>query len=213
MRSQLLNRLRNRWKASEVVDAAGPEFIARTYAEHRDVRRYLCDVTARGAISEACDVGAGYGRMCWVLSEFAEKVVAFEREQSFVDKGAFLQPVVDFRRVSALTALPAPDDQFGMGLSFTVLQHLDDVTARKTIGEIQRVVRPNGHALLCEETDVSHQPGKQSATNRTSTHGRSVATYQAWMSPYTLVGSSPREIERGYPRTDVGTYMLFRAPA
>ena len=39
---------------------------------------------------------------------------------------------------------------------------------------------------------------------------RPVAWYAEQLQPSTLLATSPRVIEPGYPRPDVGTYMLFQ---
>jgi SAM-dependent methyltransferase len=199
----------HRWTEREVVDVGGPEFAVRTYVEQSDVRSYLARI---GRLAKAADVGAGYGRMCPVLREFAAHVVAFEREPDLVARGGFLQPAVEFRRVGSLSALTAPDGEFDFALTFTVLQHLTHAAAQEAVAEIRRIVRPGGHVLLCEETDGSFTEGDPAEPGSYFTFGRGVDRYREWLAPFELLDSSPRRIEPGYPRADVGTYLLFRAP-
>jgi hypothetical protein len=78
---------------------------------------------------------------------------------------------------------------------------------------LRRIVRPAGYLLLCEETDAALEAGDRSAAHLGYTCGRSVTTYEAWLAPWKLVATRRRLIEPGYPRADVGTYMLFAGPA
>lgn len=202
----------HRWTDREIVDVGGPEFAVRTYIEQAAVRGYLRRITGDGRLTRAADVGAGYGRMCPVLGEFADRVVAFEREPEFVARGGFLQPDIEFRWVSSLSELAAPDGEFDFALTFTVLQHLTDAAAQAALAEIRRIVRPGGHVLLCEESDESFTEGDPADPSAYFTFGRGVERYRSWMAPFELLDTSPRLIEPGYPRSDVGSYLLFCAP-
>jgi SAM-dependent methyltransferase len=202
-----------RWTDREVVDVGGPEFAIRTYLEQAGVREFLRRVAADGRLGRGCEVGAGYGRMCPVLLEFCDQVVAFEREPDLVARGGFLQPEVEFRRVDSLGELTAGDGEFDFALTFTVIQHLSHAAAEAALAEIRRVVRPGGHVLLCEESDESFTEGDPTDPTSYFTFGRDIERYRAWMAPFTLVATAPRRIEPGYPRANVGDYLLFRAPA
>jgi SAM-dependent methyltransferase len=147
-----------------------------------------------------------------VLTEFAERVVGFEREAGLLSIARALQPAVDFREIDSLQRLPAEEAAFDLGLVFTVLQHIPDPEVRAVITEVQRIVKPAGHLLLCEETDPDLEAGDRSAAHLGYTCGRPVRTYEAWLSPWKLVETRRRTIEPGYPRADVGTYMLFAGP-
>jgi hypothetical protein len=80
------------------------------------------------------------------------------------------------------------------------------------IAEIRRIMRPDAHLLLCEETDPALEAGDRAHADRGYTCGRPVETYAAWLAPWTLMTTRRRTIEPDYPRPDVGTYMLFRGP-
>lgn len=200
------------WLEEEVTDVFGAKFIIRTYIEQADLRRYLTHISALIQLDHACDIGAGYGRLSPVLSEFSENVVAFEREKSLCDKGSFLLPTADYRQIDTLKSLPASDDEFDLALTFTVLQHLWDDLAKAAISEIQRIVRPGGYVLICEETDESEEYACNIEESHSAFIGRSLEKYKKWMTPFHLTKTSPRSIERGYERGNVGAYMLFRAP-
>ena len=201
------------WTPHDVVDVDGPRAMLRAYLEQRDVREFCAKLRTAGPLSAACDVGCGFGRLTPVLTEFAERVVGFERENSLVSIARSLQPSIDFRPVDTLQRLPADQGSFDLGLVFTVLQHVPEPDVRAVIDELRRIVMPAGHLLLCEETDAALEAGDRSAAHLGYTCGRSVPTYEAWLAPWKLVATRRRTIEPGYPRPDVGTYMLFAGPS
>jgi SAM-dependent methyltransferase len=201
------------WTPTDVVDVDGPRAMFRAYLEQRDVRALLAPVCGARRLEAACDVGCGFGRLTPVLTELADRVVGFEREPSLLAIARALQPRLDFRDVDTLSALPADPHTFDLGLVFTVLQHLPEPDVRVVVDELRRIVKPDGHLLLCEETDASLEAGDRTRAHLGYTRGRPVDVYAAWLAPWTLVTTRPREIEPGYPRPDVGTYMLFAGPA
>jgi SAM-dependent methyltransferase len=198
------------WTFQHVVDVSYPAFAARTYLEHADVRAYLTRASTRRPIARACEVGCGYGRMTVVLGEFATDVAGFERQPEFVDEARRLHPRITFHGVASLDRLPASDASFDFAMTFTVLQHLTDAAARRTIAEIKRIVDPAGSILICEETDTTQVAGEIENDLGMCTIGRRVETYAEWLAPFRLAATSPRRIEPTYPRPDVGTYMLFQ---
>src|SRR5262245_50963752 len=112
------------WSYAKVMDVSGPTALLRTYLEQTDVRRYITNI-GLPIINAACDVGAGYGRLSVVLTEFASSVVAFEREPALVAEARRLLPDVDVRQVTSLSSLPSESSVFQFVMTFTVLQHLD----------------------------------------------------------------------------------------
>jgi SAM-dependent methyltransferase len=195
---------RHHWTLAEVADVMGPSANVRNYLEQRDVRRCLTTARQRRPIARACDVGCGYGRLTMVLSEFAEDVSGFEREPAFVEIAQRLRPAITFHQVDTLEHLPRPDASIDFAMIFTVLQHMPDANARAVVEEIKRIAR-GGIVLVTEETDVSLRDAEGVGV----TVGRSVGTYAEWMAPFEPILQFTREIEPGYPRPDVGTYMLF----
>jgi SAM-dependent methyltransferase len=201
------------WTPREVVDVDGPRAMLRAYLEQRDVRGFCANLGTGRILSEACDVGCGFGRLTPVLTEFAERVVGFEREPALLSVAQALQPGVEFRGIEELQHLPAEQGSFDLALVFTVLQHVPEPDVRGVIDELRRIVKPKGHLLLCEETDGSLEAGDRSAAHLGYTCGRPVAVYESWLAPWKLLSTKRRTIEPGYPRADVGTYMLFAGPA
>ena len=201
------------WTPNEVVDVDGPRAMLRAYLEQRDVRELCASVTGASRFASACDVGCGFGRLTPVLTEFADRVVGFEREPGLLKIARSLQPSIEFRALDALTGLPAEDSSFDLSLVFTVLQHVPEPNVHDIIAELRRVLSPTGYLLLCEETDATLEAGDRRQADFGYTCGRPVTTYQAWLAPWRLVATRRRVIEPDYPRPDVGTYMLFAGPS
>ena len=200
------------WTPNEVVDVDGPRAMLRAYLEQRDVRDLFTSVLTGTRVASACDVGCGFGRLTPVLTEFAEHVVGFERERGLLAIAESLHPSIEFRPIEQLRNLPADRASFNLGLVFTVLQHVPEPEVRAVIDELRRIVRPDGYLLLCEETDAALEAGDRENAHLGYTCGRPVKTYEAWLAPWKLVSTRRRTIEPGYPRLDVGTYMLFAGP-
>jgi SAM-dependent methyltransferase len=201
---------RKTWTPSDVVDVSGPPALLRNYLEQRDVRAYLQEAAARHPVHRAYDVGCGFGRLTPVLFEVAAEVVGFEREAALVETARRLVPDLRFEHVSTLEHLPSPDASADFVLTFTVLQHMPDARAEAVLTEVLRVLVPRGHLLLVEETDETLEAGDPANADHGYTRGRAVSWYADRVRPSSLLATSPRRIEPGYPRSDVGSYMLFQ---
>jgi len=143
-----------------------------------------------------------------VLAEYAAGVVGFEREPALVAEARRILPDLEFHTVESLAHLPAAAGTFDFAMTFTVLQHMNDPESRAAIAELKRIVG-DGFILLVEETDPSLGAEFEPDAQGGITKGRAREVYEAWMEPFRLILEFPREIEPGYPRGDVGTYMLF----
>ncbi len=195
------------WTPAMVSNAPGPEAAAiRNYWEHRLVREGLVAAAAREPIHVAYEVGAGYGRMTRVLAEFAEKVVAFERDLGLLAKGRALNPDIAFVPISSLANLPAEAASANFALTFTVLQHLTDATCLAVVRELKRIVG-SGSMLLVEDTSGPDRDLPHDETGYC--RPRDVTRYCDWMAPWSLLQTWPRLIEPTHQPRDVGTAMLF----
>lgn len=201
------------WQQRHVVDVRDSAFAARTYIEHRDLRRVITHALGHATVARSAEFGSGFGRITPVLAEYALSVTGFEREAAFVAESKSLFPDISFEQVESLATVPAPDAAFDLVLTFTVLQHLTDDSLRLVVAEIIRVLRPSGVLILCEETDVSQRTGDVSDQNGICTIGRSVDTYAKLFQPLALSATHPRRIEPTYTRSEVGTYMTFVSPS
>ena len=202
---------RKTWTPTDVVDVSGPPALLRNYLEQGLVRDCVQRAEMTTPITRAYDVGCGFGRLTPVLSEFASVVVGFEREATLVATARQLLPALEFIEVASLEALPAPDASAELVMTFTVLQHMPDPQAEAVIREMARVLAPGGHLLVVEETDPTLEAGDVNRADAGYTRGRPWSWYEARVAPLQLIRMGPRVIEPGYPRADVGTYMLFGA--
>lgn len=203
---------RETYKLEDIVDVWGPSLSVRNYIEQADVRRIMAECSREIDILNACELGCGYGRMTMVLSEYSEQVHGFEREKAFVDIAKALIPGITFNNLESLSDTGAKDSFYDFILIFTVLQHISDLEVINIIKEIKRISKNGGYVLLCEETDRALRTGNLDKPEGFFTIGRSVDLYVKLMHPFKLVLTCPRQIEPGYSRKDVGTYMLFRNP-
>ncbi|MEK6221382.1 MAG: class I SAM-dependent methyltransferase [Chloroflexota bacterium] len=199
-----------KWHFHNVVDVDGPAHIIRAYLEQRDLRAILRLCLDERPVSAACDIGSGYGRMSQVLSEFAAQVVGFERQREILQEAKKLIPAVQFKPIENITTLPVGDNSFELALTFTVLQHISDSEVQLVAKEIQRLLAPGGTLVICEETDPGHHEGEFEKLDGMFTIGRTTKMYQDIFSPMQLIHTQKRIIEPGYPRPDVGTYMVFQ---
>lgn len=204
---------RVRWQQRHVVDVRDAAFAARTYYEQRDLRGLLTSQLSSVSLAAACEFGAGFGRMTPILAEFAPVVTGFEREPEFVAEATSLYPHISFVPVASLDQVPAVDAAFDLALTFTVLQHLIEPVVQSVARELNRVLRPGGYLLLCEETDPTLRQGDLSDPNGMSVVGRTIDHHRQLFAGYDVLCTRPRRIEPTYTRRDVGTYMLFKKPS
>ncbi len=123
-------------------------FIARF--QLRAVHRALDGVPLLGR--HALDVGCGMGRWTRLLQEAGARVTGVDPTAEMLEAARRLSPALDYRRMSA-TALDLDDTSFDLVTSVTVLQHLRPEEQAQAVGEIARVLKPGGRALLLELID------------------------------------------------------------
>lgn len=96
----------------------------------------------------AVDVGGGYGRLCLLLENYADKVVLAEPSQKQLDiaKG-FLKghPRIE-RKLMQADALQFADSSIDLLTMVRVMHHLPDPSAE--LAEIARVLKPDGCAII-----------------------------------------------------------------
>ena len=119
------------------------------YWRSAKVLRYLerLGVTTLGRV---LDAGCGGGGMCVSFAEEAEVVVGIDLADRFREAGTRLareHGVTNLRFAQADgTALPFRTASFDVVFSHAVIEHVDDPLAY--LGEIHRVVRPDGRVFL-----------------------------------------------------------------
>lgn len=195
------------WTPGNVSAKNAAAMSIRTFIEHRQLRTVLEPL---GTIETAAEVGAGFGRMLVQLADLVGDVTAFEREPGLVGAGQKLVPAAEWFMVPKLTELPGEADSQDLVMAFTVLQHMSDDAASKTIAEMVRLARR--YVLIVEDTDPAYRMNdKGDATHFTI--GRPVEWYAAAVGEGFDLDYSKREVEPGYkgqPDAFVGHYMLFR---
>lgn len=105
--------------------------------------------------NRAVDVGGGYGRLCVLLENYADKVTLAEPSQQQLDIAAdFLRghPEVE-RRLMQADDLQFKDGSIGLLTMIRVMHHLPDPSSE--FSEITRVLAPDGYAII-EVANYSH---------------------------------------------------------
>jgi SAM-dependent methyltransferase len=113
-------------------------------AEEMAIRRLLKGKHFRSAV----DVGGGYGRLCVLLENFADKVTLAEPSQQQLDLAKeFLKdhPEVD-RKLLQAEDLKLKDHSIDLVTMVRVMHHLPDPTA--ALAEVSRVLADDGYAII-----------------------------------------------------------------
>lgn len=113
-------------------------------AEEIAIRRFLHGRHFRQAV----DVGGGYGRLCLLLKEYADKVTLAEPSQQQLDIAAgFLKghPEID-RRLAQADDLPFKQGSVNLLTMIRVMHHLPDPSPE--FREIRRVLADDGYAII-----------------------------------------------------------------
>ena len=120
-------------------------------AEEMAIKRLLRGKRFRNAV----DVGGGFGRLCVLLENYADKVTLAEPSQQQLDlaKG-FLKghPEID-RQLMQADDLQFPDDSIDLLTMVRVMHHLPEPADE--FNEIARVLSPDGYAIL-EVANYAH---------------------------------------------------------
>lgn len=120
-------------------------------AEEMAIRRLLKGRHFKTAV----DVGGGYGRLCLLLEEYADKVTLAEPSQQQLDIAKdFLKdhPEID-RQLMQADDLKFKDGTIELLTMIRVMHHLPDPTPE--FSEIHRVLSPEGYAII-EVANYAH---------------------------------------------------------
>ena len=116
--------------------------------EHRAEEIAIRKLLRGKHFGSAVDVGGGYGRLCLLLEDYADKVTLAEPSQQQLDIAAdFLKahPEIDRRLVQAAD-LPFEAGSIGLLTMIRVMHHLPDPTPE--FQEISRVLSDDGYAIV-----------------------------------------------------------------
>jgi ubiquinone/menaquinone biosynthesis C-methylase UbiE len=114
---------------------------------HRAHRRLIADFVAR-VPGRVLDCGCGTGIYAREFS--SARYVGVDLSPAYIDRARESFSDYDFRVMDA-TRMDFPDESFDAAIVSGVLHHLDDGCAGRVLGELERVLRPEGRLLVWED--------------------------------------------------------------
>src|SRR5919199_5202493 len=105
------------------------------------------DLVEPRAGDRVVDLGCAAGAITHFLSTFGCDVVGVDAEERAVEKARELFPDLEFV-VADVAALPFEDASFDKAVAADLVEHLDDATFDRMLGELRRVLRPGGTFTL-----------------------------------------------------------------
>ena len=140
----------NGWQESAAA------WIARMGETGDNGRRYVLDPCLIARVQKLCpatalDVGCGEGRLCRLLTGIGVRTTGIDPTSALIDRALHLDPGGSYLLCSA-EALPFPEASFDLVISCLSLVDIDDY--RGAIAEMARVLKPGGHLLVANLTDV-----------------------------------------------------------
>jgi ubiquinone/menaquinone biosynthesis C-methylase UbiE len=128
------------WNNRDYEDAAERVAIRRLLAGHH--------------YSNAADIGGGFGRLCILLSDFADHVTLAEPSLTQLEAAEKVLAGTDIDKVQTQAdALAFTDGELDLVTMVRVMHHLSEPSTE--FGEIARVVRPGGTAII-EVANLGH---------------------------------------------------------
>lgn len=89
------------------------------------------------------DLGCAAGAVTHFLSTFGCDVVGIDAEPLAIEVARSLFPALRFE-VADVAALPFPERSFDKAIAADLVEHLDDQTFARMLGEVERVLAPGG---------------------------------------------------------------------
>jgi len=109
----------------------------------RIISRHLSQIFAQMPTpATVLDVGCGPSSFLW---NFGMKPVGLDVCDAYTKK---FRDAGNLSVTASAAVLPFPADFFDLVFSMSLLHHLPDAMARETVGEIVRITRPEGRAVL-----------------------------------------------------------------
>ena len=141
MKIQLLNRAQPAYN-DEFMEAMALAYLQRT---PWTVLRLAAveDLVEPRMRDRIVDLGCAAGAITHFLSGFGCKVVGVDLEERAVRKASTLFPALHFEQAN-VTKLPFPADSFDKAVAADLVEHLDDETFAKMLGECRRVLVAGG---------------------------------------------------------------------
>jgi SAM-dependent methyltransferase len=114
---------------------------------HKPLDRALLASLAEQAQGPVADLGCGPGHVAAWLTERGMTAVGIDLSPVMAAVGRREHPEVEFR-VGDLLDLPAEEGEFGAAVAFYSVIHLEAAELGRAFGEMHRVLRPGGLALV-----------------------------------------------------------------
>jgi SAM-dependent methyltransferase len=138
---------------------------------HRIIARELARLRRQGPPGRAVEIGAAGGGNSLVLAEHGWQTLATEFNPAGVE-------IARERGLEAVQAdardLPLPDADFDLLVAFDVLEHIEEDD--RVAGEIFRVLRPGGTALIAVPCDLALWYAQDVATGHVRRYNRAGLT-------------------------------------
>jgi SAM-dependent methyltransferase len=132
-------------------DQVADEYVRRIFDElqHKPFDRQLLDrfATSVCETGPACDIGCGPGHVARYLHEHGVQVCGVDLSPEMVKRAQQLTPGVEFRQ-GDMMALDAGDAAWAGIAAFYSIIHIPRGDMMQALGELRRVLRPNGLLLL-----------------------------------------------------------------
>lgn len=140
-----------RTRPKPIEDVVAP-FSAVTKDQERYDRvllmSHLCAYEQAGRLGREkriLEIGCGSGYGAYYLSHLAKEVVAIDMDPAVIEQAPrlFRRPNLSYRLEQG-TRLPFPDASFDCVASFQVIEHIPEPQLPQYLGEISRVLKPDG---------------------------------------------------------------------
>ncbi len=132
-------------------DRVADEYVRRIFDElrHKPLDRQLLDrfAAATRDVGPVADVGRGPGHVARYLHERGAEVVGIDLSPAMVERARQLNPGIEFRQ-GDMTALAVGDGAWAGITAFYSLIHLHRAEVVAGLGELRRVLRPQGLLFL-----------------------------------------------------------------
>lgn len=120
------------------------ENLALGHSRQREIYEEVRKIVPGG---RALEIGFGDGTLLRMLSQSYECHAADISEANVAQMREKV-PGVEFRVMGVDGKLPYPDGFFDLFVASEVLEHMDDAELETALGEIRRVLKDGGHALV-----------------------------------------------------------------